>query len=234
MARKKILRANHKAYMARKKILRANHKAYMAKNLRKAMMKRSELETKFYRTKNPVDQVAYKKQKNFVSRLYKRERRKFYNNLDTHNITDNKRFWRTMKPLFNDKSSSNQVNNLLIDGKIVNKDDEIAQNPNNYFVNAVKSLDIKENIDDPIDAAIKKFAVHLSILKIKEKVKCDIFAFNEVTFQEIEQELRNLDTKKSTTFNNIPPKHLKENYDICSRNIMQLINETIIDRDFPN
>ena len=207
----------------------------MTKNLRKAMMKRSELETKFYRTKNPVDQVAYKKQKNFVSRLYKRERRKFYNNLDIHNITDNKRFWRTMKPLFNDKSSSNQVNNLLIDGKIVNKDDEIAQNLNNYFANVVKSLDIKENrylltennnIDDPIDAAIKKFALHPSILKIKEKVKCDIFAFNE-------QELRNLDTKKSTTFNNIPPKHLKENYDICSRNIMQLINETIIDCDFP-
>ena len=147
-----------------------------------------------------------------------------------------------MKPLFNDQSSSNQVNNLLIDGKIVNKDDEIAQNLNNYFANAVKSLDIKENryiltennIDDPIDAAIKKFALHPSILKIKEKVKCDIFAFNEVTFQEIEQELRNLDTKKSTTFNNIPPKHLKENYDICSRNIMQLINETVIDCGFPN
>ena len=225
----------------KKKILTANHKAYMTKNLRKAMMKRSKLETKFYRTKNPVDQVAYKKQKNFVSRLCKRERRKFYNNLDTHNITDNKRFWRTMKPLFNDKSSSNQVNNLLIDGKIVNKDDEIAQNLNNYFANAVKSLDIKENrylltennIDDPINAAIKKFAVHPSILKIKQKIKCEIFAFNKVTFQEIEQELRNLDTKKSTTFNNIPPKHLKENYDICSRNIMQLINETINDCDFP-
>ena len=66
-------------------------------------------------------------------------------NLDIRNITDNKRFWRTMKPLFNDKSSFNQVNNLLIDGKIVNKDDEIAQNRNNYFANAVKSLDIQEN-----------------------------------------------------------------------------------------
>ena len=76
----------------KKKILRANHKASVTKNLRKAMTKRSELETKFYRTKNPVDQVAYRKQKNFVSRLYKRERRNFYNNLDIHNITDNKRF----------------------------------------------------------------------------------------------------------------------------------------------
>ena len=84
----------------------------------------------------------------------------------------------------------------MIDGKIVNKDDEIAQNLNNYFSNEVKSLDIQENrylptenknIDDPIDVAIKKFALHPSIMKIREKVKCDIFAFNEVTFQEIEQ-----------------------------------------------
>ena len=53
-----------------------------------------------------------------------------------------------MKPLFNDKISSNQVNqvnNLLIDGKIANKDDEIAQNLNNYFANAVKSLGIQES-----------------------------------------------------------------------------------------
>ena len=130
----------------------------------------------------------------------------------------------------------------MIGGKIVNKDDEIAQNLNNYFTNVVKSLDIQENrylltdnknIDDPIDAAIKKFELHPSILKIKVIVKCDIFAFNEVTFQEIEQGLRNMDTKKSTTFNNIPPKNLKENYDICSSNIMQLVNETINDCDFP-
>ena len=90
------------------------------------------------------------------------------------------------------------------------------------------------NIDDPIDAAIKKFELHPSILKIKVIVKCDIFVFNEVIFQEIEPELRNLDTKKSTTFNNMPPKHLRENYDNCSSNIMQLVNETINDCDFPN
>ena len=60
----------------KKKVLRANHKNYMTKDLRKAIMKRSELETKFCRTKNPMDQAAYKKQRNFGSRLYKRERKK--------------------------------------------------------------------------------------------------------------------------------------------------------------
>ena len=86
----------------------------MITDLRKAMMKRSELETKFYCTKNPDDHAAYKKQRSFVSRLYERERNKYYNNLDIRKITGNKRFGGTMKPFFNDKSSSNQVNNLVI------------------------------------------------------------------------------------------------------------------------
>ena len=60
------------------KILRANHEDYATKNLRKAIMKRSELETKFYHTKDPADQAAYKKQKSFVSRLYKKERKRYY------------------------------------------------------------------------------------------------------------------------------------------------------------
>ena len=227
----------------KKKILTANHKPYMTKNLRKAMMKRSEFETKFIHTKNPVIQVVYKKQTKNVSRLYEKESRKYYNNVVSVIILITKGFGEQGNLFLMIKSHLIKVNNLLINGKIVNKDDEIAQNLNNYFANAVKSLDIQENnylltdnknIDDPIHAAIKKFELHPSILKIKVIVKCDIFAFNEVTFQEIEQELRNLDTQKSTTFNNISPKHLKENYDICGSNIMQLVNETINDCDFPN
>ena len=100
---------NNNATM-KKKILRANNKDYMTRNLRKVMMKRSELETKFYQTNSHTDKLAYKKQNNFVSRLYKRERKKYYNNLDIRRMTDSKRFWQTMKPFLSDKTSSDQVN----------------------------------------------------------------------------------------------------------------------------
>ena len=60
----------------KKKILRANHKPYVTKEMRKAIMKRSELVTKY--RKNPTDEnlKAWKKQKNYCSKLYKRERKK--------------------------------------------------------------------------------------------------------------------------------------------------------------
>ena len=49
----------------------------MTKALRKAIMKRSELETKYFRLKANNTLKAYKKQ-NYCSRLYKKERKKFF------------------------------------------------------------------------------------------------------------------------------------------------------------
>ena len=50
----------------------ANHKSYMTKALRKAIMKCSELATKYHKTKSIEDYNNYKKQRNFCSKLYKR------------------------------------------------------------------------------------------------------------------------------------------------------------------
>ena len=76
----------------------------MTKAPRKAIANRSRLENRFYRDKTDVTKKAYKKQKNYCSRLYKKERKRYYTNLDVRNVTDNKTFWRTMKPFFSDKA----------------------------------------------------------------------------------------------------------------------------------
>ena len=93
----------------RKKFLRANHAPYIAKTLRKAIMRRSQLETKYLKTKIQTDLKLYKKHKNFCSKLYKRERRKYYESLDMKNVLDSKEFWKTMRPFLSDK------NNFLTD-----------------------------------------------------------------------------------------------------------------------
>ena len=46
-------------------------------NYAQAINRRSQLETKYYKTRMPDDLKAYRKQKNFVSRLYKKEMKKF-------------------------------------------------------------------------------------------------------------------------------------------------------------
>ena len=59
----------------KRKLLRANHVPYMTKALRKAIMKRSELESKHVKNKTNENLKSCKKQRNFCSKLYKKERK---------------------------------------------------------------------------------------------------------------------------------------------------------------
>ena len=68
------------------------------------MMNRSRLKNKFVREPNKENKAAYNKQRNYCVNLLKREKRKYFNNLNIKNITCNKTFWKTVKP-FSDKTT---------------------------------------------------------------------------------------------------------------------------------
>ena len=59
-------------------------------------MRRSQLEIRHLKTTTQTDLKLYKKLKNFFSKLYKKERRKYYESLDSKNILDSKKFWKMM------------------------------------------------------------------------------------------------------------------------------------------
>ena len=77
----------------KKKLLRAYHTPYITKTLRKAIMRRFQLETKYLKTKTQTYLKMYKKHKNFCSKLYKKERSKYYEFLYMKNVLDKKYFW---------------------------------------------------------------------------------------------------------------------------------------------
>ena len=91
----------------RKKFLRTNYVLCITKTMRKAIMHRSQFETKHLRTKTHTithtNLKLYKKHKNFCSKLHKMERRKYYESLDMKDILDSKEFWKTMRPFLSVK-----------------------------------------------------------------------------------------------------------------------------------
>ena len=168
------------------KVLRANHKPYVTKEMRKAIMHRSKLQNRLHRNYTPENLAAYKKQKNYCNRLYKRTRKEYLDNLNVRNITDNKKFWRTVKPFFSDKGGTRDKIVLVEEENIINNDAEIAQTFNDFFDGAVKALGISDNevlltkVEHPqgkVLDAIKEFESHPSILKIKENVTFDVEFF---------------------------------------------------------
>ena len=57
----------------KQKTIRGNHAPYMTKGLRKAIMRRSELETKYHKHRDIQSLRQYKKQKKFCSKLCKKK-----------------------------------------------------------------------------------------------------------------------------------------------------------------
>ena len=55
-------------------------------------------------------------------------------------IADNKKFWKTVKPLFSGKISHRDIISLTEDGKTITEDLQIAEIFNNYFSNVIRSL----------------------------------------------------------------------------------------------
>ena len=171
----------------KQKTIRANHAPYMTKTLRKAIMKRSELRTKYYKNPTDFNFQKFKKHKNFCSKLYKKERKKYYNNLDLKNIQDNRKFWETVKPFVSDKFSKSSKISLTHNGSVVSDDSKVANIFKDYFKDAVTSLNLKcdeafisdtANLDDPVDIAIEKFKNHPSINLIRENIFHDqVFNF---------------------------------------------------------
>ena len=115
----------------------------MTKTLRKAIMTRSQLQTNHFKNKSQNDCLAFKKQRNFCSKLYKKERKNYYNSLDIKNITDNKQFWKTIKPFLSEKIKATSKIKLKDQDKIISNDDKVAEEFSTFFENAVKSLNIK-------------------------------------------------------------------------------------------
>ena len=198
----------------KEKYMRANNSPFMNKSLHKAVMTRSRLRNKFLKNPSNATTMNYTKYRNYCTGLFKKEKKTFYDNLDTKSITDNRKFWKTVKPLFSDKPITNNKITLLEGEEIISDNFEIAETLNAFFTNVVENLDIQGfntsdySADSELDNTyniIEKFKNHPSILKIKENVQVETkFHFDEVNEPGIKDKINSFDKKKPTTFNNIP------------------------------
>ena len=78
----------------------------MTKELRKANMKRTRLKNSFNKTRTNDNWAAYKRQRNLCVKILRQNKRSYYSQLDPKVVSDNKRFWKAVKPLFSNKIQS--------------------------------------------------------------------------------------------------------------------------------
>ena len=227
------------------KYVRGNDQPFMTTELRKEHMKRTRLLNKYRKNRNAENENAYKKQRNLCTNLLKKVKASYYSNLKPANICDNKKFWNTIKPLFSEKCVSRDDITLVENKKIISDDKQIADIFNNFFSNAVKSLNIDyfehfswdcvfSQNEDPVIKAIEKYNKHPSIIKIKENYPQDTtFSFEPTNFESVLKEILKLDESKSSPIESVPARVLKDIKDILCPKIVIDFNASISSGIFP-
>ena len=95
-------------------------------------MKQTELQHGYLKIRSSENLKFFKRQRNFCRRLYKKERKKDFNNLDLYNTLI----------ILSDKGVNTTNISLLDEPKTVTKDKEVVKTLNQYFSTVLNSLHI--------------------------------------------------------------------------------------------
>ena len=112
----------------------------MFKELNKAIMTRSRLHNKYLEEKSSNSKIAYDKQRNYCVNLLRRTKKKYFANINISPITDNRKFWKTVEPLFSNEISDKETINLAVNDTILSDDHVVADTFNNCFNDIVKNF----------------------------------------------------------------------------------------------
>ena len=66
-------------------------------------MTRSKLKRRYNLDRTTINLEKYKKQRNICVNLLGKSKNQYFNNIDVKNVTDNKKFWKTIRPKFSNK-----------------------------------------------------------------------------------------------------------------------------------
>ena len=201
----------------------------------------SRLQNKYHKLKRDECLQSFKRQRNFCKRLHKRERNKFYSNLNLKNITDNKKFWKNIKPFFSNKGISKTEITLIEGEKSISNDMEVANTLNRLFEHAVTLLRIPQVSDylidhkyilDPIEAIIRKYSIHPRVLNINIAIRKSAFNFQLCSLEDIQNVILNLKPIVSYPKGRLSSNLFKDNMDICSELLLNIINFGITNATF--
>ena len=194
--------------------------------------------------KNPSieNKISYKKQRNQCVKLLKLSKKKFYNNLNPKFITDNKKFWKCIKPLFSDKQRNNHNITLVSGEQIITNDGVIAQTI--ALELALEVLNIKgpsmitssKNHQKicKISNIIKRYEQHPSLIKTKENVNiAERFSFDRITAREIEAEIKSIDLNKASSSDHVSIQVFTSCSDIVSPFLKDISDTSFTNCEFP-
>ena len=215
-----------------------NNNPFKNKTFKKAIMTRSTIKNQFNKDSSAKKWNSYKKQRNFCLKLLRQTKEKYFNNINAKKVSDNKTFWKLVKPFFSDKGI-NSNNILLVEGnEIINGNGKIATIMNRCFTNITKHMNLKANKIShrkELVNILDTFKNHKSVQRIKlaNVHSYSTLSFSKVIESEVREEILNSPSKKAANNGDILAKILKKTVNIYIKETI-VINDCIENGIFPD
>ena len=229
------------APVKRKKV-RAKTPPFMNSKLRRAIMRKAQLHSKWIKYPNSTNWKRYRQQRNFVNKLKRQSVNKYFENKCDSENKNSQEFWQTMKPFLTNKcQTGNEILHLRENDTVITDQNQVSEIMNDYFVTIASTIgEPAENTMDISDTefvsnSVRKHINHPSVLAIKENKTADTeLDIAKVTSDDVYKIISGLETKKSIGYDGIPPKILKMSVNVLTPVIMDIVNTMIDTSTFPS
>ena len=194
---------------------------WITKNIRQKMRHRDFLKKKAIQTKSKHYHQAYKKERNELNKLIKKTKVEYFTNQINSCEKNPKEMWKTINKLTNKTSKITNISEINQNGNRVTDDATIANTLNESFneIGPKLASDLSQSSRSP----------ESYLLPCKSR-----FQIQNVTIHEVFKSLSKLKTSKSTGYDGIPNKLLKDASDIIAPSLVHIFNASIMTGIFPN
>ena len=131
--------------------------------------------------------------------LLRKTKRSYFEQINIKDISDNRKFWSTIKPFFSNKGLNSNKLMLIENDKLISEEPLLAKIMNEYFTNITKNLNLKPSPHfSDIKDIFSFYQDHISINKIMSQSNSEFetFHFQPISSNELRKEILNLNKKK--------------------------------------
>ena len=192
---------------------------WLSKELKQEMNNRDQLLRKARRTNTELDWSAYKRSRNRVNNLVKRNKATYNKELLRDNADSAEKFWSAIRKIYPIKETSTITTSMIeVNGQKTTDVNEIANAFSNYFATVANTLKTKTLL-------LKNFMWmrQKSLAPAEDKH----FRFQKVNPVQVYSELRRLKRKKAVGVDRFPSEMIKDAANVLAGPLTFLINMSI-------
>ena len=109
-------------------------------------MLRYKLRNQYLKCKSEEARVRFKIQRNLLVTLLRKAKRDYYENLELGKVSDSKKFWNTVKPVFGNEVTARNNITLIENEKVVTFEIELAKKGKSTEKTNYRSISILSNV----------------------------------------------------------------------------------------